>query len=347
MIHMAALAAAEGRSIARADQLFDYILSREAEIWMRAAKALDLDLSADALRQAIALLTLTQGAADGQEAESFLRHAPLLKDLTTDPLHRVLRLVRGVYPGAGADLRCVEPLRPDLLGEELIDRALEPWPELLDTAPDIARYRALAVMGRLALRRMEAGLPLSYERLQKLERALPEHTIALREVAALILGQMHAWLVAVPRPWPEEIISEFARVSANLASWLIALGRREDALAAAEEAVRLRRTLAAARPDPFNPDLAGSLAVLANCLEAVEQSSEALAANREAIALLRAPFLRHPAAFAHWMAPMCELYIGRCETLGQEPDAELLGPVVEALQRMPQGQPSAAMAAPG
>ena len=112
------------------------------------------------------------------------------------------------------------------------------------------------------------------------------------------------------------------------------LGRREAALAAAEEAVRLRRTLAAARPDAFTPNLAGALAVLANCLEAVERASDALDANREAIAALRAPFLARPAAFAHWMAPMCRQYIERCEKLGREPDAELLGPIVEVLQQM-------------
>ena len=37
------------------------------------------------------------------------------------------------------------------------------------------------------------------------------------------------------------------------------LGRREDALAAIEEAVTLHRDLAAARPDAFTPDLAMSL----------------------------------------------------------------------------------------
>ena len=45
----------------------------------------------------------------------------------------------------------------------------------------------------------------------------------------------------------------------NLAVRLADLGRREDALAAIEEAVTIRRQLAAARPDAFRPDLATSL----------------------------------------------------------------------------------------
>ena len=31
---------------------------------------------------------------------------------------------------------------------------------------------------------------------------------------------------------------------------------------------------------------------------------------------------------------MCQQYIERCEKLGREPDAELLGPIAEALQQM-------------
>jgi tetratricopeptide (TPR) repeat protein len=146
---------------------------------------------------------------------------------------------------------------------------------------------------------------------------------------------------------PDAFTPDLATSLNNLAGCLCDLGRREDALAAALEARDLYRALAAARPDAFTPDLAVSLAVLARCLEAVERVGEALDADREAIALLRAPFLRHPAAFAYRMAPMCQQYIERCERLGQSPDGELLGPVVEALQRMPQGQPSGAMAGPG
>jgi hypothetical protein len=42
------------------------------------------------------------------------------------------------------------------------------------------------------------------------------------------------------------------------------MGRQEDALAVVEESVTIRRTLAAARPDAFLPDLAGSLSNLSN-----------------------------------------------------------------------------------
>jgi tetratricopeptide (TPR) repeat protein len=141
---------------------------------------------------------------------------------------------------------------PICSARRLIDRALERWPELLEQALEVAADRALLTMGRLALRRQEAGRLLPYEQLAKLERALPEHTLHLRDVAALVLSQMHAALVEVPRPWPEEITGEAARVLNNLAIRLSALGRREDALAAAKEACDLYRALAAARPDAFH-----------------------------------------------------------------------------------------------
>jgi hypothetical protein len=45
----------------------------------------------------------------------------------------------------------------------------------------------------------------------------------------------------------------------NQSGCLAELGRREDALAAINEAVELYGGLAAARPDVFEPDLAASL----------------------------------------------------------------------------------------
>jgi tetratricopeptide (TPR) repeat protein len=144
-------------------------------------------------------------------------------------------------------------------------------------------------------------------------------------------------VICVARWWrrgPTPLPPDLARALHNLANHLSALGRREDALAAAEEACDLYAALAAARPDAFTPDLAVALAVLAKCLEQARQTGDALATNREAITALRAPFLAHPAAFAHWMAPMCQQYIERSERLGRDPDAELLGLITEALRQM-------------
>jgi tetratricopeptide (TPR) repeat protein len=67
-----------------------------------------------------------------------------------------------------------------------------------------------------------------------------------------------------------------------LVNVLSALGRREEALAAAQEVVDIRRDLARARPEAFTPDLAMSLNILANVLSALGRREEALAAAQEA-----------------------------------------------------------------
>jgi tetratricopeptide (TPR) repeat protein len=66
---------------------------------------------------------------------------------------------------------------------------------------------------------------------------------------------------------------------------LAQLGRREDALAAIEQAVAIRRGLAAARPDAFRPDLALSLNNQSNRLAQLGRREDALAAIEEAVAL--------------------------------------------------------------
>jgi tetratricopeptide (TPR) repeat protein len=133
---------------------------------------------------------------------------------------------------------------------------------------------------------------------------------------------------------PDAFRPDLAMSLNNLAAMLSELGEREAALAVAREAVELYRALAAQRPDAFRPDLAVSLAVLANCLDAVGQTQDGLTANAAAISALADHFHRHKAAFAPRIVPMAQAYLKRCEALGIEPDAALLGPVVEGLQAL-------------
>jgi hypothetical protein len=86
--------------------------------------------------------------------------------------------------------------------------------------------------------------------------------------------------------------------------------------------------------------LAVSLAVRANCLEALDRHEEALTSNVEAIETLRPTFLVQPMAVIHWMQPMCVQYLQRAEKLGTEPDAGLLGPIVEVFQALQAQAPS-------
>ncbi len=83
----------------------------------------------------------------------------------------------------------------------------------------------------------------------------------------------------------------------NLANRLSEMGRRADALAAAQEAVEIRRALAKLNPDAFQPALASSLNNLANHLSAMGRRADALAPAQEAVDLYRALAKLNPDAF--------------------------------------------------
>src|ERR1035441_1674199 len=86
---------------------------------------------------------------------------------------------------------------------------------------------------------------------------MPEQTLVLREKAVEVNQLLLERLKRLPGD-SEQTRSELARLSNNLSIRLSDLGRREEALAQAEEAVRLYRQLAQGRPDAFLPDLASS-----------------------------------------------------------------------------------------
>jgi tetratricopeptide (TPR) repeat protein len=127
----------------------------------------------------------------------------------------------------------------------------------------------------------------------------------------------------------------------SLGNFLSELGRREDALAAAQEATEIYRRRAAARPDAFLPDLATSLNNLGNRWSELGRREDSLAAAQEAVATLAPFFLRLPAAYRQRMAVMARNNIERSESLAVEPDAALLTPIIEALRKLRDSQEGA------
>ncbi len=68
---------------------------------------------------------------------------------------------------------------------------------------------------------------------------------------------------------------------------------------------------------------------------ALKNEGKALVSNtKRDFNRLKRSFLQHPPSFIHWMKPMCQQYIERCEALGERPDEELLWPIIEAIQKM-------------
>jgi hypothetical protein len=144
---------------------------------------------------------------------------------------------------------------------------------------DPKRHAAFLLEGALKtdVRPLEAlqdakRLPLNA--MMALANALPPYDLRLLKLRAAL----HQDIVATLRKTAEEREGDDSQIAGNLAAGLnnssVALaeiGAREEALAAIEEAVALRRDLAAARPEAFTPDLARSLSVLGDRLSELER----------------------------------------------------------------------------
>ena len=88
-----------------------------------------------------------------------------------------------------------------------------------------------------------------------------------------------------------------ARLLNNLGVTLSAFGRREDALAAAQEAADIYRKLAKENPQAFLPDLAMSLNNLGTMLSDLGRREDALDGGQEAADIRRKLAEKNPQAF--------------------------------------------------
>ena len=164
-------------------------------------------------------------------------------------------------------------------------RLMDAWRAWLTAVePDDAARRLTAERANLELLVADArSVPAETARafLVALKNALPapDRTLALRAIHA----PLYRTLVDLAQDDGER-----AEALNNLGVALSALGQREEALAATQEAVDLCRALAEARPDAFRPALARSLHNLGAHLAALGRYDEALAATQEAVDLYRA-----------------------------------------------------------
>jgi tetratricopeptide (TPR) repeat protein len=298
------------------------LLRHEARYWQHSQAARGLGLDVDVARRVVAAGCLV-GADDQVSAIDLLA---AVADLA-DPARRgkVARWLHDLYPvpqTIAGEQEWIGSLQPDLIAEQLVVRVLAQHPELM---PALFREltgkratRALTVLARAALADPVAGHQLdvaftsdlehlavpalavavetnpavgdrirnalassmpSAEVLERIADALPYPSFTLAETAAVVLQQL-----------AEESAGDtekHAHWLVGLGNWLPDLGRREEALAAVEEAVTAYRPLAEARPDAFLPDLAMSLNNLADILAALKREPEADAARIEAVELRR------------------------------------------------------------
>ena len=321
LIQMAALLALYGEKSEHEDGILDGVLEHEDRYWRgKAAEAgLGTELH-DATAQALALATLAGGCADRDQARALIGTAPEVDGDKKDA-RAITKLLHELY----ALRTWLDGVEPDILGEHLVAREAAKSPALLDsffaTATGAHTVHGLIVLVRLLSRKPEAlelittVLDSHGERvfqhldnsenfglLMELERHLPHNTTALRKMAARVTQTLLDGVKAFPGTPNETRQAAIARLANNLSGRLGALGRREDALAAIEEAVAIRRELARRNPDAFTPGLASSLNNQSAMLSNLGRHEEALAASDEAVALYRRLAARNPDAFTPGLA---------------------------------------------
>ena len=250
-------------------------------------------------RPALTARVVAAGTLIGADDEaSAARLLARIDDLADPHLRgKAARWLHDLYPPADPGTAAGEwigPLRPDLIAENLVvqrpDRPAAPDPRPIADLSEQRASKALTLLARAALADPEASdlidlalasdpghlavpaLAIAIETnpsvgeqiadaletgdwpadlLGLIARAFPDTSVALARPAALVFQRLADASAGDSEKRGEHLI--------HLSNWLSRLGRREEALAAIEEAVTICRQLAAARPDAFLPDLATSL----------------------------------------------------------------------------------------
>ncbi len=377
-IHIAALTWLKGDTIEGEDELLDFVVERDAAIMQREIEERKLAVGLDVLKRAMALVTLLGGMEKQEEIGRAITVFGTFDENTTRNAVDLLVDLYGERGGERNLFQHLHPIEPDVIGEHWVEGLLmgEDGQLLLEEALDERRSdsqtrQALTVLGRICKRNgdkqvclkyafgldlprlsdlgwevaLEVGDPMGKVLAEVLRNAddldtaanlaerIPKQTVCLRELAAV------ATELAYRKVEDGDNRTEKARLLNNQSVRLSALGRHEEALAAIEEAVKIRRELADKRPDAFRPDLASSLNNMSAFLSALGRHEEALAASEETVSLLKPYFLRLPLAFAQNMQIVLRVYIEACQKLSREPDTKLLEPIAAVFEKL-NGQPS-------
>ncbi len=225
--------------------------------------------------------------------EAFIHHG--LAPLAAEQTHDLLLAVLGI--------RSPQPLELLML---LIQDYGEMWPDCLDW------------LDHLVVNAREEDFPL----LLAIANQLPKQTLILRERAAAIYRTILQRLRTAEDPHdPSQQDGLIAGALNNLANRLSDLGRREEALKTAQEAVEIHRALAAERPDAFRPDLAMSLNNLGNMLSELGRREEALETAQEAVELYGALAAERPEAFRPNLAASLNNLANSLSDLGRREQA--------------------------
>jgi tetratricopeptide (TPR) repeat protein len=318
-------------------------LLQTPEVWDEARERIEQALAAASLGRPF---TAPEEVAAWWEA-----HFPFRKRTARgerlDPLWLAERL-KVLFPGVGEAWR-LPPISPDPLADVVLAgfgadlghlvTSILPAPEKVRADTHWPIRMVVEVLPRLSVAAVpgaseaaRAALEAATRWLEKAVEVLPE------EVAA---AWLRAWEEKFPRPdrtlalrpfladfyrvlldrTPPEDLKERARILDMLGFALYALGRREEALKATQEAVEIYRRLADRQPDAFLPGLAGSLRRLGFRLSDLGRREEALKATQESVEIYRYLADQHPDAFLPELAASLNNLGNQLSALGRRAEA--------------------------
>jgi tetratricopeptide (TPR) repeat protein len=346
-LHMAALAAVDGRSIGSAAEALDQTLNHERRFWRQQVEEMRLDGSLTksvqaAFGQAVTALTLVGGTATEPQSKILLGRVLDGFPMRPDLAEAILDRLRQMYGGAG-DGRYLDPLQPDILGEELVAEALQRDSRLLDklldgAAPEEGRG-TLTVLTRLAQRRPEAEEWLRTAFRKRLD-LLAESAL---DVAVEIGDPIGAALAREIEENANEDLAERLMDRCDEGRYVSSLPLREVGLAATTK----KRDLFAARhpprrglfaslfrrwnqpPEAVSTEKARLANNLGNRLSDLGRLEEALKATKEAVDVYRELAGRRPDAFRPGLATSLNNLGNRLSDLGRHEEA--LKPTEEAM----------------
>ena len=304
-LHAAALVAVLGEASAATVQVdlggvLGELLRHEQHFWYDTARAAGLGDGQDGttpavLRQIVAAACLL-GAATPAEARALPGRVPGMS-----PSVKIGGWLRVLYPPEPGEAGWIGSLQPDRLAELHALRELT-------ASPDLARACLLDLDARQALQAVTllarassddphaeellrqalpgtadliTGMQAPVETLMTIVNAIPDQTVILAPAAAALCQRILNLLPATTGP------AVRAYWLHNLGVRLAGLGRPAEALPVTEEAVTIRRELAAASPDRYRPDLARSLSNLGIWFSELGRPAEALPVTQEAVTIRR------------------------------------------------------------
>lgn len=344
-LHMAALAAIRGERIESAEGALQQTLAHERLFWDQQVSSLRLDGAwtpsvKDALASAVAAFTLVGGAKSRHHAQTILGR--LLKDssLQTQHLAALLGLLRQLYTGREEDGRYIDPLQPDLLGEELTAHTLHTdggfLGRILGGSDLHESYSVLTVLTRLAQRRKSFEDWIGFALRSQLK---PLARVAL-DVAIETGDPIGTQLAAVLEESDSiDVIVQVQKLSDdNKFSFSVPL--LEVAYVATKRAISFFQARRNELTEEEQSEYASLYDHLGTRLSRIGRPQDALEATKEAVQILRHLVQQRPDAFLPTLAGSLSNLGARLNAVGRKKEAlDAINEAVQILRRLDQQQP--------